>query len=339
MDCPTLVFSRDNAHQSQLAETILNAVPTIREVVLGPTFLTVEKREVSDVEETLLEEEPKQAAACCNSTEGGMDRSSSITEGGMDRSCSDSAVGHPTVSCSTEERIAPEAVEGGMQLEAPLCNTDNQLEEKKMGQNQTLGEQNQTLSNCCPGETVQASLGQDTFFDKGQSTEETVEGIHEKIVAAGTINPETGATELNEEQLGSLFPADMDWCDLQLVIASLIMDHMYSRRPHVQLDAPHPHMDTLPVDGDSEIVLSIKELISQGIRPTIQEDGGDIRFVEFCDGDGMLVVELLGACKTCKSAKTTLRDLIERTTMHWIPEVKVVRELKDKKKQGAVGPQ
>lgn len=37
-------------------------------------------------------------------------------------------------------------------------------------------------------------------------------------------------------------------------------------------------------DDDDETVLMIKELLDSRIRPTVQEDGGDITFVSFTDG-------------------------------------------------------
>ncbi|PIY72889.1 MAG: hypothetical protein COY86_09675, partial [Rhodobacterales bacterium CG_4_10_14_0_8_um_filter_70_9] len=57
----------------------------------------------------------------------------------------------------------------------------------------------------------------------------------------------------------------------------------------------------------------------------VQQDGGDIRLVRFEPLDipevaqaegaqvtkGRVWVEMLGACKSCKSSKTTLKDLIE----------------------------
>jgi Fe-S cluster biogenesis protein NfuA len=125
------------------------------------------------------------------------------------------------------------------------------------------------------------------------------------------------------------------WFDLQFSICAVITDHAHSREPAVELDAPHPHIDTIPQEGDLEVVLSIKELIATLIRPEIQKDGGDIRFLEFVTDRGEMLVELLGACKTCKSSSTTLADLIERTTRHWIPEVLAVVEVNARKKSAA----
>ncbi|EAN98012.1 hypothetical protein, conserved [Trypanosoma cruzi] len=119
------------------------------------------------------------------------------------------------------------------------------------------------------------------------------------------------------------------WSELKLHVSALLTDHLFSGRPHVDPDAPHPHPDTLPQEGDSEVVLILKELISTTIRPQLQLDGGDIRFVSL-EG-GVMYVEMLGACRRCKSSKTTLSDLIERTTRHWVPEVHEVREAEQRK--------
>jgi Fe-S cluster biogenesis protein NfuA len=123
------------------------------------------------------------------------------------------------------------------------------------------------------------------------------------------------------------------WFDLQCEVCAAIADHTHSREPTIELDAPHPHADTIPQEGDNEVVLSIKELLATVIRPEIQKDGGDIRFLTWEESTGEMLVELLGACKTCKSSTTTLADLIERTTRHWIPEVTSVVEANARRKQ------
>lgn len=131
---------------------------------------------------------------------------------------------------------------------------------------------------------------------------------------------------LDEAALQQLIEAT-SWSELRMHVSALLTDHVFSGEPHVSPDAPHPHSDTLPQEGDSEVVLMIKELIAATVRPQLQDDGGDIRFVCFVPETGSMEVELLGACRTCKSSKTTLVDLIERTTRHWIPEVSAVVEV------------
>lgn len=75
--------------------------------------------------------------------------------------------------------------------------------------------------------------------------------------------------------------------------------------------------DSLAYDeNDSEVVGMIKELLETRIRPAIQEDGGDIEFRGFEDGNVML--KLRGACRTCDSSTVTLKNGIEGMLMHYV---------------------
>ncbi len=75
--------------------------------------------------------------------------------------------------------------------------------------------------------------------------------------------------------------------------------------------------DTLGYDeNDSEVVGMIKELLETKIRPAIQEDGGDIEFRGFENGNVLL--KLRGACRTCDSSTVTLKNGIENMLMHYV---------------------
>ena len=60
---------------------------------------------------------------------------------------------------------------------------------------------------------------------------------------------------------------------------------------------------------DSDAVAMIKELIETRIRPTMQDDGGDIVYHGFVDG--LVQLEMCGSCKGCPSSAVTLRNGIE----------------------------
>ena len=60
------------------------------------------------------------------------------------------------------------------------------------------------------------------------------------------------------------------------------------------------------------------------IRPTVQEDGGDVRFVSFDEQSGRLVLKLVGACSSCPSSTVTLKSGIEKMLTYYIKEVKEV---------------
>ncbi|KAJ5308791.1 hypothetical protein PENANT_c013G08121 [Penicillium antarcticum] len=80
-------------------------------------------------------------------------------------------------------------------------------------------------------------------------------------------------------------------------------------------------------EDDDEVVGMIKELLETRIRPAIQEDGGDIELRAF--EDGIVMLKLRGACRTCDSSTVTLKNGIESMLMHYIEEVKGVEQVMD----------
>ena len=70
-------------------------------------------------------------------------------------------------------------------------------------------------------------------------------------------------------------------------------------------------------------VKPIKERVAaviEEIRPYIQQDGGDIEFVEVT-ADNIVNVRLKGACATCPSAIITLKQGVENHVRERVPEV------------------
>ncbi|MDR2673063.1 MAG: NifU family protein [Coriobacteriales bacterium] len=63
------------------------------------------------------------------------------------------------------------------------------------------------------------------------------------------------------------------------------------------------------------------------IRPALQADGGDVALVDV-DDDGVVSVELQGACKGCPMSQLTLANSVERVLKERVPGVtKVVPAL------------
>ena len=65
--------------------------------------------------------------------------------------------------------------------------------------------------------------------------------------------------------------------------------------------------DTTILDDDDEVVAMIKELLETRIRPAVQEDGGDIFYVSWDEGTGVVRVRLAGSCSGCPSSSVTLK--------------------------------
>ncbi|KAK3060802.1 hypothetical protein LTS18_007651, partial [Coniosporium uncinatum] len=89
-------------------------------------------------------------------------------------------------------------------------------------------------------------------------------------------------------------------------------------------------------EDDSEVVGMIKELLETRIRPAIQEDGGDIEFRGFEQSNGMVMLKLRGACRTCDSSTVTLKNGIESMLMHYVEEVKGVEQVLDQEEEVAM---
>ena len=66
----------------------------------------------------------------------------------------------------------------------------------------------------------------------------------------------------------------------------------------------------------------VKQILNM-IRPSIQQDDGDIELVDVTP-DGIVQVRLLGACIGCPSSAITLQQGIERTLKQHVPEVTAV---------------
>ncbi len=76
---------------------------------------------------------------------------------------------------------------------------------------------------------------------------------------------------------------------------------------------------------NAELVKKVEKVIDQ-IRPYLEADGGNIRFVEITD-DKIVNVELLGACGSCPMSQMTLKAGVEQAVKKAIPEIKAVESI------------
>ncbi len=76
---------------------------------------------------------------------------------------------------------------------------------------------------------------------------------------------------------------------------------------------------------NAELVKKVENVIDQ-IRPYLEADGGNIRFVEITD-ENVVNVELLGACGSCPMSQMTLKAGVEQAVKKAIPEIKAVESI------------
>ena len=126
--------------------------------------------------------------------------------------------------------------------------------------------------------------------------------------------------------------ATSHWQHVKVEVFAAIMDHYATGKPAL-LDVPEV-TDTTIFEDDDEVVAMIKELLETRIRPAVQEDGGDIRYVEFNQDSGVVTVQLAGSCAGCPSSSVTLKQGVENMLMHYIPEVTGVVALDEEPEDG-----
>jgi Fe-S cluster biogenesis protein NfuA len=114
---------------------------------------------------------------------------------------------------------------------------------------------------------------------------------------------------------------DTDWVMLKPMILAALMEHFSTGQP-VVLEGDFAE-GSVPAEDESEIVTQIRELIASRVRPMVMMDGGDIVFDRF--EDGIVYLEMRGACSGCPSSTATLKSGIENMLKHFIPEVQEVR--------------
>jgi Fe-S cluster biogenesis protein NfuA len=76
---------------------------------------------------------------------------------------------------------------------------------------------------------------------------------------------------------------------------------------------------------DKTIIDKIEGALAE-IRPFLEDDGGDINFIELTD-EWVVKVKLIGACSSCSISFSTLKNGVEVVVKRAVPEVKEVIEI------------
>jgi Fe-S cluster biogenesis protein NfuA len=110
-----------------------------------------------------------------------------------------------------------------------------------------------------------------------------------------------------------------DWYVLKPLLLGTMMDHFVHEIP---LFSEPKKASSEP--NDDPIIRQICELLDTRVRPAVAQDGGDIEFDRF--EDGILYLNMRGACSGCPSSTATLKSGIENMLRFYVPEVLEVRQ-------------
>jgi Fe-S cluster biogenesis protein NfuA len=124
--------------------------------------------------------------------------------------------------------------------------------------------------------------------------------------------------------------ANGEWQQLKPAILGAIMEHYMSGAPLLADgttagDDGRDEDDEFYDEADAETVDMIKDLIETRVRPAVANDGGDITFRGF--KDGVVYLNMKGACSGCPSSTATLQHGIQNLLRHFVPDVVEVRPM------------
>ena len=123
----------------------------------------------------------------------------------------------------------------------------------------------------------------------------------------------------------------VSWSDLKPQVLSVLLDHFVSEAPlfapgtagGISVPGEDEALLVEESEADADIVAQINELLETRVRPAVAGDGGDIQYRGF--KDGVVYLQLQGACSGCPSSTATLKHGIEGLLKHYVPEVVEVR--------------
>lgn len=131
-----------------------------------------------------------------------------------------------------------------------------------------------------------------------------------------------------EEVAGLFFNSDfisvtkspnIDWSILKPIVLAVMLDFFSTNRPAFNNITAEEKVISA---DEAAIVTQIKEVIETRVRPAVAQDGGDVAYHDF--RDGIVYLEMHGACSGCPSATFTLKNGIENLLKHYVPEVQGV---------------
>jgi Fe-S cluster biogenesis protein NfuA len=124
----------------------------------------------------------------------------------------------------------------------------------------------------------------------------------------------------------SVTKTDGDWQQMKPAILGVIMEHYMSGAPLLADDVqPAAAADEFFDAKDAETVATIKDLIETRVRPAVAGDGGDITFRGY--KEGIVYLNMKGACSGCPSSTATLKHGIQNLLRHFVPDVVEVRPI------------
>lgn len=111
----------------------------------------------------------------------------------------------------------------------------------------------------------------------------------------------------------------VEWSEARILISQMIKEYLENDEPVLSDISTEPETED---HADDEIVVQIKNVLEEYIKPAVEMDGGAITFDSY--NDGVVKVLLQGSCSGCPSSTITLKAGIESLLQRAIPDIKAV---------------
>jgi len=82
----------------------------------------------------------------------------------------------------------------------------------------------------------------------------------------------------------------------------------------------------MEVAAEKQELINRVEIAIDTIRPFLEADGGNVQVLDITD-EGVVELEMLGACGTCPMSAMTLKAGVEDAIMRLVPEIKGIRAI------------
>ena len=110
------------------------------------------------------------------------------------------------------------------------------------------------------------------------------------------------------------------WDSLKPMIISQLNDYFEKTKDPILTDNK-----TEKKSDENETISKSKDVLDTKIRPAVARDGGDSKFKSF--DNGVVKVELQGACSGCPSSIMTLKQGVQNLLKHYVKEVNSVEAI------------
>ncbi len=169
-----------------------------------------------------------------------------------------------------------------------------------------------------PGRTVMETGGRDFASPEAAAASP----LAEAIFATGMVD----GVYFGRDFVSVSAAPTVEWHKLEPEVLTLMLDHFTLGAPLFKpgsageiFVAPDAAVQFEDDPADADIIDQIKELIETRVQPAVANDGGNIVYKGY--KDGVLFLEMQGACAGCPSSTITLKRGIEGLIKHYVPEV------------------